>query len=233
MTGTMRAPRSRGMISGLLLVLLALWGGLIPFIGPYFDFGFGSSDAWVWSNDWLVLSVLPAIAVGLGGLILLFTRNRPFALVGGWLAALGGLWFVVGTIIAALWNMGVGTGLGGQARQITEQLTFFQGLGAIMIGLAALALGRFLVVGVRDARRAAAERAVGDRGDERLPGRADDRVGDRDRLQDRGDDRSREHADSEATAVPAQRKRGHFHLGRPKAGAGAGKNRQDAPRRRD
>ncbi|GGV17670.1 hypothetical protein GCM10010182_43730 [Actinomadura cremea] len=204
MTGTMRAPRSRGMLSGLLLVLLALWGGLIPFIGPYFNFGFGSSDPWVYTNDWLVLSILPAIAVGLGGLILMFTANRPVAMFGGWLAALGGLWFVVGTTIAALWNSGVGTALGGEARQITERLTFFEGLGAIMVLLAALALGRFLVVGVREARRAERERRP-----------VDDR------------------ADSEATAVPAQRKRGHFHLGRPKAGASAGRGRQTTPPRRD
>ncbi|MFD0902116.1 hypothetical protein [Actinomadura sediminis] len=193
MTGKMRAPRSRGMLSGLLLVLLALWGGLIPFIGPYFDFGFGSSDPWVYSNDWLVLSILPAIAVGLGGLILMFAANRPAAMFGGWLAALGGLWFVVGTTIAGLWNMGVGAPLGGEARRITEQLTFFDGLGAVMILLAALALGRFLVVGVKEARREEAERRP-----------VDDRGG------------------PEYTAVPAQHKR-HFHIGRQKAGSGAGK----------
>ena len=154
MTGTMRAPRSRGMLSGLLLVLLALWGGLIPFIGPYFDFGFGSSDAWVYSADRLVLSILPAIAVGIGGLILLFAANRPVAQFGGWLAVLGGLWFAVGTTLAALWNMGVGAPLGGETRQVAEQLSFYEGLGAIMVLLAGLALGRFLVIGVREARRA-------------------------------------------------------------------------------
>lgn len=164
MTGVMRAPRSRGMLSGLLLVLLALWGGLIPFIGPYFDFGFGSANAWVYSSDRLVLSILPAVAVGLGGLILLFAANRPVAQFGGWLAALGGLWFVVGTTLGGLFNMGVGTPLGGEARQVAERLSFYEGLGAIMVLLAALALGRFLVVGVREARQAErAHRPMDDR----------------------------------------------------------------------
>lgn len=207
MTGTMRAPRSRGMLSGLLLVLLALWGGLIPFLGPYFDFGFGSSDAWVYSTDRLVLSILPAIAVGLGGLILMTTANRPVAQFGGWLAALGGLWFVVGNTIAALWNMGMGTPLGGETRQVAERLSFFEGLGAVMLLLAGLALGRFLVIGVREARRADRERRP-----------VDDRV--------RADDRP------EATAVPAQRRRrGPFHIGRQKAGASAGKERHTTPPR--
>ncbi|TDD34978.1 hypothetical protein E1287_15260 [Actinomadura sp. KC06] len=142
------------MLNGLLLVLLALWGGLIPFVGPYFNFGFGSDNAWVYTSDRLVLSILPAIAVGVGGLILLASSNRPVALFGSWLAILGGLWFVVGTTIAAQWNISLGAALGGQTRQIAEQLSFFQGLGAVIVLLAAMALGRFLVVGVREARRA-------------------------------------------------------------------------------
>lgn len=158
MSGMLKTPRSRGLLNGLLLMLLALWGGFIPFVGPYFDFGFGSGDAWVYNSDRLVLSILPAIAVFVGGLFLLVSANRPVAVLGSWLAALGGLWFVVGTTIAPLWNAGAGKPLGGQARQIAEQLSFFQGLGAVIILLAGVALGRFLVVGVREARRAEAGR---------------------------------------------------------------------------
>ncbi|WP_131739688.1 hypothetical protein [Actinomadura roseirufa] len=163
MTRMLRTPRSRGLLSGLLLMLLALWGGFIPFVGPYFDFGFGSGDAWVYNSDRLVLSILPAIAVFLGGLLLLASANRPVAVFGSWLAALGGLWFVVGTTIAPLWNADVGSPLGGEARQIAERLSFFQGLGAIIIMLAAVALGRFLVVGLREARRAEAGRVETER----------------------------------------------------------------------
>ena len=36
-SGRMRVARSRGAVSGFLLVLLGLWGALIPFVGPYFD----------------------------------------------------------------------------------------------------------------------------------------------------------------------------------------------------
>ena len=34
MTTMLQVPRSRGAVSGLLLVLLGLWGALIPRIGP-------------------------------------------------------------------------------------------------------------------------------------------------------------------------------------------------------
>jgi hypothetical protein len=163
MTGMWRTPRSRGTLNGLLLLLLALWGGLIPFVGPYFNFGFGSSDPWVYSTDRLVLSILPAIAVGVGSLILMVSANRPLALFGSWLAILGGLWFVVGTTVSVLWNTHLGAPLGGQARQVAEHLSFFQGLGAIVILLAAVALGRFLVIGAREARRAETARAATER----------------------------------------------------------------------
>jgi hypothetical protein len=160
MSGMLKAPRSRGMVNGLLLMLLALWGGLIPFVGPYFSFGFGSTATWHYTSDRLVLSILPAIAVALGGLILMISAARPVAMFGSWLAIAGGLWFVVGTTIAPLWSGGPGRALGGQTRQIAEHLSFYQGLGAIIVLLAATALGRFLVVGVREARRAEAERAA-------------------------------------------------------------------------
>jgi hypothetical protein len=36
MNGILRVPRSRGVLSGLLLVLLGAWGALVPFVGPDF-----------------------------------------------------------------------------------------------------------------------------------------------------------------------------------------------------
>jgi hypothetical protein len=152
MTGTMRVPRSRGGLSGFLLVLLGLWGGLLPFAGPYFDFGFAPDDTWVYNTDRLELSVAPAAAVALGGLIVLVSANRAFAMFGAWVAALGGAWFAVGTSVATLWDVpGVGAPLGtGEGRHLAEQLAGFTGLGVVAVFLAALALGRFAVVGVRE-----------------------------------------------------------------------------------
>ena len=31
----MRIPRTKGAFDGFLLILLGLWGGLIPFVGPF------------------------------------------------------------------------------------------------------------------------------------------------------------------------------------------------------
>lgn len=153
MTGTMHAPRSRGGLSGTLLVLLGLWGGLLPFAGPYFGFGFAPDDTWVYDTDRLQLSIAPAAAVVLGGLIVLAAANRAFAMFGAWLAALGGAWFVVGTSVATLWDVqGIGAPLGsGEGQRLAEQLSGFTGLGVVIAFLAGLALGRFAVVGAREA----------------------------------------------------------------------------------
>jgi hypothetical protein len=151
----MRVPRTRGALSGTLLVLLGLWGGLIPFVGPYFDFGYTPDEPWHVTGTRLLLSVAPAVATVLGGLIVLTGANRAVTVFGAWLAVLGGAWFVVGGPLSTLWNaQGYGAPPGGEGRQVAEQLSFFSGLGAAVVFFGALALGRFSVVGVREARMA-------------------------------------------------------------------------------
>ncbi|GLZ10730.1 hypothetical protein Acsp04_09650 [Actinomadura sp. NBRC 104425] len=157
MTGTMRAPRTRGLLSGALLVLLGLWGALLPFVGPYAHFGFAPDEPWVYTAARLQLSVLPGIATVIGGLVLLVSANRAAAMFGAWLAALAGAWFVVGHTLGALWGLGTaGAPLGtSTAQRVTEQIAGFSGLGVVTVFLSAFALGRFAVVGVRETRRAA------------------------------------------------------------------------------
>lgn len=163
MTGIMRAPRTRGVLSGVMLILLGLWGGLLPFVGPYFGFGFAPDSTWVYTTDRLVLSIAPAVATVLGGLILLFSANRAVAMFGGWLAVLGGAWFAVGPLIARLWDVtGIGLPLGtGRGQIIAEQLAGFTGLGVVIVFFGALALGRFAVLGAREAARTAGGAGAG------------------------------------------------------------------------
>jgi len=59
--------RSRGAFSGFLLMLLGLWGALIPFVGPYFDYAYTPDKAWTYNTGRLWLEILPGAAVFLGG----------------------------------------------------------------------------------------------------------------------------------------------------------------------
>jgi hypothetical protein len=167
MAGMLRVPRSRGALSGFLLVLLGLWGGLIAFVGPYFHFAYTPDTAWYYSAGRLWLEILPGAATFLGGLILLATRTRPVAMFGAWLAALSGAWFAVGQTLTPLWNssgaMAVGTPVGSSTLIRTlEEISFFAGLGVVIVFLAATSIGRLSVIGVRDARLAEREVVVPD-----------------------------------------------------------------------
>jgi hypothetical protein len=42
----LRMARSRGAASGFLLVLLGIWGALIPFIGPYVGARLAGGASW-------------------------------------------------------------------------------------------------------------------------------------------------------------------------------------------
>ncbi len=165
MTGTLRVRRSRGAFSGVLLVLLGIWGALIPFVGPYFHYAYTPDRAWDYTAGRLWLELLPGLAVLVGGALVLASRLRPVAAFGAWLAAAGGAWFAVGGLVARRWTTlpGAGTPVGGGTRMVAEQLGFFIGLGVVVMFLAGLAMGRLTVIAVRDvaaARAVAAEPAA-------------------------------------------------------------------------
>jgi hypothetical protein len=142
-------------------VLLGIWGALIPFVGPYFDYAYTPNEAWDYTNARLIFEVLPGVGTVLGGLLVLGSANRAIAMFGGWLAALSGAWFVLGVPLAATWEgPTVGEPIGGTTRQVLEYVGFFGGLGVAIVFLAALALGRFAVVGVRETRTAEEEVAA-------------------------------------------------------------------------
>jgi len=149
----MRVPRSRGAVSGVLLMILGAWGALVPLIGHYFNFVIGPDKAWDLTTGRFWLSVLPGIVVFVGGLLLTLSANRASGGFGGWLALVGGVWFVIGEQVSRLWNHGIGQSgpaLGGNTRQVFEQLAYFGLLGAVIVAVSAFALGRLAVRSVRD-----------------------------------------------------------------------------------
>ena len=150
--GRMTMPRSRGAMSGFLLILLGAWGALIPFVGPYFNFAFTPNQEWFWTIQRGWLEVLPGAATALGGLLLLVSGNRATAMLGGWLTVLAGAWFVVGRALAGPLGIGdVGAPVADtETKRVWLELTYFYGLGALIVFLGALALGRLSVRSARD-----------------------------------------------------------------------------------
>ena len=162
MAGVARIPRSRGGVSGVLLILLGAWGGLAPFVGPYIRFAYTPDKAWAYTSGRLWLSVVPGAAALLGGLLVTAASHRAVGCLGAFVAALGGAWFIVGTAVIRLvvknGSISPGVPLAGPVgplssttRVFLEGLGFFTAAGALILFFGALALGRFSVVGVKDA----------------------------------------------------------------------------------
>jgi hypothetical protein len=156
MAGMLQMRRSRGAFSGFLLMVLGLWGALIPFVGPYFDYAYTPDKAWTYNTGRLWLELLPGAAVFLGGFLLLVARGRHTALFGALLASVAGAWFTLGPVLSPLWNHRVPMG-GSPASntvymRIMEQLGFFTALGVVIVFVAAVALGRIASVpsGIRE-----------------------------------------------------------------------------------
>jgi hypothetical protein len=150
MAGMLQMRRSRGAFSGFLLILLGLWGALIPFIGPYFDFAYTPDKAWTYNTGRLWLELLPGAAVFVGGFFLMAARGRHTALFGALLAVAAGGWFVLGQSLSPLWNnhvaMGGSPASATQYMRIMEQLGFFTALGVVIVFVAGTALGRIASV---------------------------------------------------------------------------------------
>jgi hypothetical protein len=151
-----RTPRSRGAITGLGMLLLGAWGALIPFVGPYWNYAYTPNHTWTWTAARFWMQVLPGGVAFLAGLVLLISAHRVIASAAAWLGIAAGGWYVIGPLVAPLWRANyLGTPVGNRTDVSVEAIGMFYGLGAALIMLAALAAGRFSVVGVRDVALAA------------------------------------------------------------------------------
>lgn len=154
-----RIPLRRGSVCGVLLILLGLWGGLAPFVGPYVHFGYTPDQAWHYSSGRLYYSIIPGAAVLLGGLVCVISRNRGVGACAGVLAALGGAWFGLGhTFVTVVLKKSFSIGspiLSAGAtpeslRAYLETLSMFSGLAILVVFVGAIAIGRFSLLAATD-----------------------------------------------------------------------------------
>jgi hypothetical protein len=163
MAGTLRVSRSRGALSGVLLILLGIWGGLVPLIGPYLHFAYTPDKAWTITSGRIWLEFLPAAVAVVGGIMVVASKLRPWTMLGASLGVVSGAWFAFGSVATRLLIKSPptsGTPVGGSVARALEQLGFFTGLGAVIICVAAIGLGRLSVISVRDSRIAEREAAT-------------------------------------------------------------------------
>jgi hypothetical protein len=147
MAGISANRKGRGVVAGLLLILLGVWGGLAHFVGPYFHYAYTPDTAWHVTAARVWLEIVPAAAAVVGGALVLVSKGRLPAAAGAILAMLAGGWFVVGRAASEIWpgmgTAGVPAGTS-PARMAAEELGLFTGLGLVIAVCAALVLARAL-----------------------------------------------------------------------------------------
>jgi hypothetical protein len=145
MAATSTIRKSRSVVTGVLLILLGAWGGLAPFVGPYFHYAYTPDTPWHYTQARLWLEVLPAGVAVVGGLLVLASAGRLLPGGGAILAILAGGWFVAGTVVNTIWTrLGTpGVPVGTSPKRIAlEHLGMFTGLGVVIVLCAAMVLGR-------------------------------------------------------------------------------------------
>src|SRR5215475_6247343 len=143
-----RIPLRRGSVCGLLLILLGLWGGLAPFVGPYLHFGYTPDKTLFYNSGRLYYSIIPAAVVLVGGIFAVLTRNRGVGVIAGLIATLGGAWFTLGaTFVMVVLKKSITPGtpiLHGAAavsvHTYLETFTLFTGLGVLVVIVGAIAM---------------------------------------------------------------------------------------------
>lgn len=134
--------------AAVVLLLLGVWGALVPFVGPTFGYSMSGSRAWEWTESHATLHLAPGVAAVLGGLLLLASRNWAAQVSGALVAAAGGVWFVIAPSLHPLWA-GESTGMmsGGMMHSESagssalSSLGYHYGTGALIALVAAYALG--------------------------------------------------------------------------------------------
>lgn len=141
------------------VLVIGIWGGIVPFVGPTFGFYMGGKvAAWTWSESHFTLHVVPAIATVLGAGAMLLGRRPLVQGLGGLLAMLGGVWFVLGPSLHPLWagsTASSGMAHGGMMHGASamagsshmgawQAVGYHYGTGAAIAVLSAVALGLLL-----------------------------------------------------------------------------------------
>lgn len=163
--GRVHIPRSRGALSGILLIIFGAWAAIIPFIGPLFFYAYTPAKAWDWTAARGWLEVLPGAVALLAGVALVVSANRVTASFAAWLGIASGAWLVISRDVAVWLHLGSPGNPASSSPFLAalESLGLFSGIGAAIAIVAALALGRLSVRSVHDVRVAQKhERKIGE-----------------------------------------------------------------------
>jgi hypothetical protein len=109
-------PQGFGLgAAGVVAVLVSAWGGIVPYVGPLFDYSGDGSGSWHWNLAHAVLALAPGIlGVLLGVFVIAESRGivvgkgRLTLATAGTLLMICGAWFAVGPLAWPVLSNGSG-----------------------------------------------------------------------------------------------------------------------------
>ena len=101
--------------AGVMAVLVSAWGGIVPYVGPLFDYSGDGSGSWHWNLAHAVLALAPGILGVLLGLFVVAEsrgvvvgKGRLSLATAGILLMVCGAWFAIGPLAWPVINNGSG-----------------------------------------------------------------------------------------------------------------------------
>jgi hypothetical protein len=126
---------------GVASMLLGAWVFLVPLVGPYFNFGFFTSNTWVFSGIHWELLLGTGIALFVGGLLTTIPSS-PLGGLGGLLSLTASVWLLVGPSLHPIWSGQVAIATSHpQWLQSLIWIGYFYGTGAIGVYLSGVLHG--------------------------------------------------------------------------------------------
>src|SRR5579872_3828970 len=127
--------------AGVVAVLAAAWGGIVPYVGPLFGFSADGTGSWYWSLAHSTLALVPgAVGVLLGLFVIAESRGvtvgkaRLSLATAGTLLILCGAWFAIGPYAwPVLNNSGTYFSNASHLRLLTYELGYSVGVGLVLV----------------------------------------------------------------------------------------------------
>jgi hypothetical protein len=135
--------------AGVVAVLAAAWGGVVPYVGPLFGFSADGAGSWHWSLAHSLLFLVPgAVGVLLGLFVIAESRGvtvgkgRLSLATAGTLLILCGAWFAIGTYAWPVLNhSGTYFASATHMRSLTYELGYSVGVGLVLVMCGAFVAG--------------------------------------------------------------------------------------------
>lgn len=136
-------------LTGLVILLIGAWAGIVPFVGPSFGFSADGSSSWFWNLPHALLWLAPGAVAVWCGLMMLGMVPRAiagFARLGsaalGTISAACGAWLIIGPLAWPVLEHSAGVFVpASPIKELAYQVGYSLGPGVLLVLFGAFAMG--------------------------------------------------------------------------------------------